>query len=221
MSDARQRRVPGLTTAYAHNALPRPQSTPDPTLPAPIARLRVAGHVLLDETFGTDGVFFRALATGFDAGLEAGAFAFNDGAHPLCALERELGVYLVSHVLSDALAIARPWEDPPDAAILVIPARHFAAAAGNRRAGMLAFAEPGVVFRYPFLVDPVPLAEVAIVIAGPGLSARLARDPRAAKPAAIVDAGRGSRAQIEARLLSLLAGRGLRNAHPVACRAGQ
>lgn len=191
-----------LTTAYPRNARPRAsQRAPQrPWAPA-VERLRAAGHVFLPLTYAGGGCLFRGIARGLGAGLGAGVFDADPGTHRLCALERELGVQLLSQDLSDALAVARPWEAGADAAVLVVAAAQFEAHRRRRRAAVLGFAEPGVVFRYPFVVDPLHAGEVALVLA---CGAGEARTPG---PACLRVAGT-TRAQVEAAMAGALAAHG-------------
>ncbi len=126
-----------------------------------INRLLARRCQFLDCSFA-DGVLFRAVPAGFAAGLAAGEWPRLAEGRGVCAQEADLGGLLLSHELSDALAVARPWEQPADAAILVLDAAWFDAALRRRKAAVLAFAEPGVVFRYPLLAEPLPAAAVQL-----------------------------------------------------------
>jgi len=178
-----------------------------------VNRLIERRHQFLACSFG-EGVLFRGLGSGFHDTLAAGALAAAPAGAGVAAQEADLGVVLVSHVLADALAVARLWEaGAADAAVLVLDAGCFAAALAERRAGVLAFAEPGMVFRYPFLVPPVPLAAVLGAYVGPGAAeppaGMLAGEPISARDR------RGCESAIQASLER----RGLAAAVPVAAGA--
>ncbi|MFO1435549.1 MAG: hypothetical protein U1F34_04005 [Gammaproteobacteria bacterium] len=114
-------------------------------------------YAFLGYRYTPGGVLYRGLRKGLAANIAHGAWlpSVDDG--PLAALERELGVFLFSHDLSDALSVSRLWEDNDDAAILVFDAAEFDARWRCGGAAVLGFAEPGVVFRYPFFAEPLAL----------------------------------------------------------------
>jgi hypothetical protein len=158
-----------LNTAYAYNTR---QHSP---YPAPV---RSGWHSRIDDLLARDysflpcgysdtGCLFRGMSRGLSACIDAGCWRLSEDDSPLGALERELGVFLLSHDLSDALSVSRLWQAQPDAAVLVFPAAEFRQRWEERAAAVLGFAEPGVVFKYPFLVEPLPMQSVqAIFVAG-------------------------------------------------------
>ncbi len=156
-----------LTTAYAYNTRP-PHARSKPSMRsgwhAKIDELLERDYCFLGCRYSDEGYLFRGIRRGLDAMLIAGQWQRCDDGYPLCQLERELDVYLVSHELSDALSVARLWEHPSDAAILVFPAALFNARWQRHEAAVLGFAEPGVVFRYPFLVQPLRMSDVAGIV---------------------------------------------------------
>lgn len=212
VSDSRP--VDALTTAYASNTRPRGADSAAPRAtgwhPA-IARLVARDHAFLPLVYDTPGCLFRGLDSGAAALLRSGRTALSDGAHALNALERELGVVLVSADVSDALSVARLWEHDGDACVLAFDAAYFAAEARAGRAAVLGFAEPGVVFRYPCLARPLPLSAVRLVC----VSATVA--PIDGEAIARVPAGCNSRERCTAFLTGALGERGLTAA--VAARA--
>ncbi len=82
-------------------------------------------------------------------------------------LEKELDIFFLSHELSDALSISKLWQKNNDSAILVLPSSYFIQALKFHEAAMMGFAEPGFVFHYPCLVNPLRLADLAYVIVHP------------------------------------------------------
>ena len=165
---------PAQTTAYPFNtraARPAPQA---PTAVASTAaRLRAADHVLSDVRFRNEGVLFRGIVPLTPRMLADGELAFNGPAHSLCALDQDLNVLLVSNEFSDAVTVARPYLATRDAAVAVVPVSAFSWRADAGEAGVLSFAEPGVVFRYPFLARPVTFAECACLFVHEAFLARL------------------------------------------------
>lgn len=80
------------------------------------------------------------------------------------SLERRLGVFFVSNALSDALSIAGFERGDADAGIVVFPAAVFNEALRQGHAGVLAYAEGGLVFRYPFLTQAPRLENSAYLL---------------------------------------------------------
>ena len=158
-----------LNTAYASNTRQHSRN-PAPVFSgwhAKIDDLLARDYSFLPYTYSDTGCLFRGMSRGMSACIHAGCLRLSEDCGPLGALERELGVFLVSHDLSDALSVSRLWQAQPDAAVLVFPAAEFKQRWQDRAAAVLGFAEPGVVFKYPFLVEPLPMQSVqAIFVAG-------------------------------------------------------
>ncbi len=218
MTSARDTRA--QTTVYPHNnragaaaAVAAPGDW-HPLIDALVQR----DYAFHAATYGDDGFLFRGVDAGLEAALAAGYWHRNGGDHPLAALERETGVMFVSQDLSDALAVARLWETTHDAAVLVIPAAAFTAALAVGTAAMLAFADPGVVFKYPFFVPPLPLAAVAKIIVSPARGEALVAHGGAQAGLCVapeLDPAASTRADYEAAITALCAGHGY---HPaVSC----
>ena len=121
-------------------------------------------YAFLPVSYRAPGFLFRGLESGMCDGIREGKFALNNGSHSLAALERELGVVLVSADFSDALSVSRLWESNDDGGILIIPASAFDKHYSAHNAAVLGFAEPGVVFKYPFFANPIPVNEIAYLI---------------------------------------------------------
>ena len=121
-------------------------------------------YAFLPLSYRAPGFLFRGLDSGINDGIRKGEFALNEGSHSLAALERELGVVLVSADFSDALSVSRLWEGHDDGGILVIPASTFDKHYIQHNAATLGFAEPGVVFKYPFFTNPIPINDIAYLI---------------------------------------------------------
>lgn len=173
-------------TAGILHAVDSPQTTAYPfntraTVPAAarpgastVARLRAADHAIADAGFrDEEGVLYRGVVPLTAGMLAEGDLPFNGPVHSLCALDRDLDVLLVSNELSDAITVARPYVATRNAAVAVLPVSAFAWRADAQEAGVLSFAEPGVVFRYPFLARPVTFAECLCLIVHQAFLARL------------------------------------------------
>lgn len=168
-------------------------------------------HGFLGIRYGDSGVLFRGLPCGLAANLDAGRWLPSTDPGPLGSLERQLGVYLLSHDLSDALTVARLWEGREDAAVMVFSAAEFNRRWRNATAAVLGFAEPGMVFRYPFLVEALPVDAVDSIVVPTHCGG--VTDPRVARPPAAIGAGRGD---VERWILEMLESRGLCPAQPEA-----
>lgn len=164
-----------LNTAYAYNTRPgarRAQAVPS-GWDAQIDRLLAEDYQFLGFRYDGAGCLYRGVSCGLDTALIGRGLGSYDDGRPLARLEAQLGVCLVSHDLPDALSVARLWESgAADAAIYVFAAEVFAEAWEARRAAVLGFAEPGVVFKYPFLVEPPPLDRLALIVVTPALRRR-------------------------------------------------
>lgn len=193
-------------TAYAADAQPLPGAGAVRSGWAEgIDRLLAGGHRFLDLCYAPGGALFRGMSRGLAEALAAGRFGHFDDPAALSALERELGVVLCSQDLADALAVARPWENPAGV-VLVFPSEVFQAEWEARRAAVLGFAEPGVVFRYPFLLRPLAPAELVALVLAPGTAAPSGLDlPVVSLPASLA----GDRRATEAAARTALEARGL------------
>jgi hypothetical protein len=152
-------------TAYTHNTRAQaPQRRLEGRWHPAIQALFERDYAFLGYCYGDSGVLFRGIACGVSEMLGAGQWMANCDDSHVGALERGLGVYLLSHELSDALAVARLWQANEDAAVLVFDAGEYNRRCEQGGAAMLGFAEPGVVFKYPFLVDPLPIAATGVLL---------------------------------------------------------
>lgn len=197
-------------TAYAYNTRPgRARGEVRSGWHGKIDELLCLDHTFLGFRYGDSGVLFRGLPRGLMANLRAGRWLPSEDPGPLGSLERQLGVYLLSHDLSDALTVARLWESREDAAVMIFSAAEFNRRWASATAAMMGFAEPGVVFKYPFLVEALPMDAVDSIVVPTrcgGVS-----DPRVVRPPAAIGPGRGD---MERWMLELLDSRGLCPAHP-------
>jgi hypothetical protein len=145
---------------------------------ARIKRLLDQGYQFLAMRY-SPGVLFRGMASGLADGIARGGFGHYAGEGPHAALERELGVLFISHEMPDALGVARFWEPGGDRALLVFDSVLFNRALQLRQAAVLAFAEGGMIFRYPFFVLPLAAADLLCIFTAAADGDRLARLPGA------------------------------------------
>lgn len=164
----------GQTTVYPDNSRStRASRVAAAGWDARIVRLVERDFAFLPLAYAGAGCLWRGIDAGLGAAVASGALALNAGSHALAVLERDLDVMLVSQDFSDALAVSRLWDGADDAAIIAFPAARFAHEHACGRAAVLGFADPGVVFRYPFLLAPQPLAAAAAIIVHPRAAAAL------------------------------------------------
>ena len=153
------------TTAYAHNTRPRLSGRfSRPSARTLVDRLKQRDYSFHPSSFSDSGVLFRAIVPFTPGVLSENTVPYNPGKHSLFALERELGALLFSNELSDAISLARLDRRGCNAAIAVFSVSSFHARARRAAAGVLAFAEPGFVFRYPFLAPPFAAAEAQVIL---------------------------------------------------------
>ena len=159
---------PSLTTAYTSNTRTTASNRAvSYDRNATIRRLLINDYSFLPVCYRSPGFLFRGLASGLRQACDSGQFGFNHGSHALAHLERELGVHLVSADFSDAYTVSRLWERDDDGVIMILKADYFSDRYQLDQAATLAFAEPGVVFKYPFFCNPINFQDVAYFIVTP------------------------------------------------------
>ena len=131
-------------------------------------RLLASGHIFMGQTYTDNGMLFRGMPSGLMQALEKEAFWLSDADQPLCYLERELGVSFCSEVARDAMAVARPWDNSTsDGVLLIFPATVFRRRWRERVAATLGFADVGMVFKYPCLVEALTWADLYGLVVHP------------------------------------------------------
>lgn len=138
------------------------------------------GHSFLPLQFSVEGHLFRGLRSGLGETLTCGWAGHFSAEHSLGSLEKKLGVFFVSNTPSDALNVAGLERDDADAGIVVFPASVFNGALEQGRAGVLAYAEGGLIFRYPFLCQAPALKDAAYLLINAVGKARIEIDTRLA-----------------------------------------
>ena len=156
---------PALTTAYVSNTRTRlSERAVSYDRNDEIRRLLMNDYSFMPVCYQGPGFLFRGLEGGLGLACEKGHFGLNTGDHALAHLERELGVLLVSADFSDAYTVSRLWESGDDAVILILNADYFFEQYQRHHAATLAFAEPGVIFKYPFLCNAIAVEDIAYFI---------------------------------------------------------
>jgi hypothetical protein len=154
-------------TAYAYDARALPEKCSIKTgWATEIDGLLKQGYGFVGATFTTGGVLFRGMSSGVEAAIAAGVCGHFIDRSPQRQLEQQIGVFFCSQDLSDALTVARMWENP-DSAIMVFASDLFRREWAAKQAAVMAFAEAGIIFRYPFLLRPFGLDELRLLIRSP------------------------------------------------------
>ena len=172
-----------------------------------IGRLIEQGYGFLDATYAPGGVLFRGMSRGVESAIEAGACGHFTHSATQRELEQDIGVFFCSQDLSDALTISRVWEND-DSAVVVFPSDLFIHEWVARRAPVMAFAEAGIVFRYPFLLRPLGLDELTLLIRAP----RSRVTSTLCEQVVLPDDVRGDRAACESFIKAILESRGHKSA---------
>lgn len=154
-------------TAYQHTNAPSLFSTDevnDHGWTNTINRMIDQRYAFLAVKYENSGYLFRGMSSGFFDALLNDKFWHYAGDERSTHFEKELDVLLLSQDFSDALGVAKLWEQKLDVCIIVFQSEIFNQALSAKKAAMLATAEPGVVFKYPFLVHPLTLDDIAYLI---------------------------------------------------------
>ncbi len=150
-------------TAYASNTRKQDRQVEPCSARNKLAELVARDYAFANLTYPESAVLFRGMSNGLVESILSDRFAAYEDDKPHAELESELGVYFLSHDLSDAITCARIWEAVDDAGIIVMATEIFKQRQQHDAAAMMQFAEPGVVFDYPFLCEPVALAEIELI----------------------------------------------------------
>lgn len=130
-----------------------------------IIRLVQEDYSFTGKRYPEEGILFRGMSRTFMQSFVDNSFGRYSDHNPHAELENELDVIFVSHDLSDAITCSRLWQPDDDAAIMLFPTRVFNQRYDQYQAAMMLFAEPGVVFYYPMLCEPLKLDDcIAIFI---------------------------------------------------------
>lgn len=177
----------------------------------PIDRLLAARYAFLGCRFADHGHLFRGMDTGLNAALAAGEFGHFAGRNEMCEVERAMGVYFVTHAVSDAVTVSALHAGGADRGIAVFRAALFNRALDAHRAAVLAVGDMGLVFRYPLLTRPLTLAAIDHLIVPTECGATL---PAALRHKRIVIEA-GERGDCEARIAQAFRQLGIEPAVPL------
>lgn len=189
-----------------------------------INRMIEQRYAFLALKYESNGYLFRGMSSGLFNALLENQFWHYSGDESGSHFEQELDVLLVSQDFSDALTVSKLWEQKEDACILVFRSEMFNQALAEKKAAMMATAEPGVVFKYPFLTQPLILDDIEYLI----ISSNLLNTVRDKKVSDIFnkmdDAGKllisdgegnGNRSYLEETLIGDLSKRGVSGAKAI------
>ncbi len=157
---------PNSQTAYSHNLSPNTPISEESDFGwcYQINAMLKNGYSFLPSSYEDRGFLFRGMSCGLTQAIETNHFWHFDDPRSVTQLEQELDVMFISQDFSDAYGVSRMWEDASDSGLLVLNSSHYNQQLEVRQAAMLAFAEPGVVFNYPFLCLPLLLEDLAFIL---------------------------------------------------------
>jgi len=168
-------------TAYQHTNAPSASSTDevhDHGWADAINRMIDQRYAFLALEYENNGYLFRGMSSGFIDALLENKFWHYSADDRGSNFEKELDILLMSQDFSDALTVSKLWEQKLDACILVFQSEVFNQALSEKNAAMMATAEPGVVFKYPFLVQPLSLDDIEYLIVSTDLLDAIGRQKK-------------------------------------------
>lgn len=162
-------------TAYEHNSHGSVSEAPvkNHGWSCAINRMIDQRYAFLGLQYKEDGYLFRGMSMGLSDAVSNNQFWHCAGDEHGNSLEQELDVLFVSQDLSDALTVSRLWETQWDACIVIFKSNIFNNALINKNAAMMATAEPGVIFKYPFLCQALSLSDIENIIVSTQFLAKL------------------------------------------------
>ena len=162
-------------TAYEYNSHSSSSDTKveDQAWAEAIKRMIEQRYAFLDLQYEDEGYLFRGMSTGLFDALINNQFWHFDGDDRGNHFEKELNVLLISQDFSDAYTVSKIWEREVDSCIIIFKSNVFNKALNNKQAAMMATAEPGVVFKYPFLCQPLSLSEIEYIVVSDELIKKL------------------------------------------------
>ncbi len=157
---------PNSQTAYQHNAhsLSSSVEVDDHGWADAINRMIDQRYAFLALEYEDNAYLFRGMSSGLFDTLIDNRFWHYSGDDSGTHFEKELDILLLSQDFSDALTVSKLWEHNDDACIIVFRSEIFNQALKEKKAAMMATAEPGVVFKYPFLTQPLTLDDIEYLI---------------------------------------------------------
>ena len=121
-------------------------------------------YAFLDMQYEEGAYLFRGMSEGLFDALLINQFWHYNGNDRGNVFEKEQNILLVSQDFSDAYTVSKMWEQQRDACILIIKSDQFNYALSEKNAAMMATAEPGVVFKYPFFSNPFTLQDIEFLV---------------------------------------------------------
>jgi hypothetical protein len=129
-----------------------------------IDHLMAAGYNFKAEKFNEEGFLFRGVSTGFLEALKAREFGFFPNTSETNLAEQILQIYFITHDLSDAITASSLYNEGQDSAVLIFKASLFNQALVQRESAIMEVGDMGVIFRYPFLTQPLMLDSLAYIL---------------------------------------------------------
>jgi hypothetical protein len=153
-------------TAYQFNAHSSASTTTsiDHGWADPINRMLDQRYAFLALQYEGGGYLYRGMSAGLFGTLLNGKIWHYSDSDKATQFEKDLDVILFSQDFSDALTVSKLWEQLADACIIIFRSEIFNQALAAKKAAMLATAEPGVVFKYPFLTYPLNITDIDCLI---------------------------------------------------------
>lgn len=132
---------------------------------SPIRKLLQHGYSFLPERYSNGGYLFRGIRSGTVQAIAEQVFSHATGGQEMNRVEHAMGVYFLTHEISDALAAsALHKSNNNDNAVLVIRSDYFNRQLQAYNAAVLAIGDAGVVFRYPFVTMPIKVDDIDFII---------------------------------------------------------
>lgn len=162
-------------TAYEHNShsTESDKEIKDHAWAFAIRQMIKQRYAFLGLQYGDDGFLFRGMSEGLFDALLNNRFWHYDGKDRGNHFEKELNILLVSQDFSDAFTVSKIWEQGYDSCIVIFKSDVFNKALIAKNAAMMATAEPGVIFKYPFLCRPLALSEIEYIVVSRQLASGL------------------------------------------------
>lgn len=194
-----------------------------------INRMIEQRYAFLGLQYEQEGFLFRGMSTGLSEALIENKFWHYHGDDRGNLFEKDLDVILLSQDFSDAFTVSKFWEKKEDACILTFKSRIFNEALAKKNAAMMATAEPGVVFKYPFLCHPLTLDDIDYLIVASNYLERFKNDKNFKKLESIINKLQASKKLIQVRastecsdrsimekmIVEVLSDKGIKGARPV------
>lgn len=178
-----------------------------------IDRLLAAKYSFLPSRYTDNGYLFRGMQHGTAESINGFCFGHFDGDDELSRVERAMGVYFLTHEISDAVTVSRLFEYPRDACIIAVKAKVFNDCLDEYRAAVLGVGDGGIVFRYPFLTLPLAAVQIDCLFVAPDF--KYGNKPPETPAGKIVSVAGSTRKELETALTQQCQRLGIAPATPV------